>query len=249
MAASYFPRMTDAWLAPASGELDILVPAGKSDAVVISLQREFFRAKAQEELGAEAPLLGNRWSTGDPLLLGIGSALGTDFRAERIPSLPLLESFAVAIAIHFARNPRGCSGASRASAGLAPRKLDQVRAHIEQHLAEALLVEQLAAVVHMSPFHFARLFKLATGTSPHAYVTTQRVERAKELLRGGNLALVEVAAAVGFQTQGHFTEVFHRFAGVTPRRFRVHAQSPLAVNGRNPLYARKDPEEFQQAHA
>jgi AraC family transcriptional regulator len=216
--------------------------------VLISLRREFFRQKAAEELGGDAPALADRWSTADLLMLGIGSALGSDFRAQRSPSQALLESFAVSIAIHLARNPRGCSGASRASAGLAPRKLEQVRTFVEQHLAESLLVEQLAAVVHMSPFHFARLFKLATGTSPHAYVTSQRVERAKELLRAGNMPLVEVAACVGFQTQGHFTEVFHRLAGITPRRFRVLAQSPVTGNGRNPVYARKDPEEFQQAH-
>jgi AraC family transcriptional regulator len=237
---SFFPRMSDAWLAPASSGVDILVPAGRSDAVILSLGVDFYRRQAAEETGGEPPPLAQRWATGDPLLLGIGSVLGSDFRQGRVPSQALLESFAVSIAIHLARNPRGSANPRRASTGLAPRKLEQVRSFIEQHLAEPLLVEQLAAVVHMSPFHFARLFKLATGSSPHAYVTTRRVERAKELLRAGNLALVEVAAAVGFQTQGHFTEVFHRLAGITPRRFRLG-------NGRNPAYGRKDPEELQQA--
>ena len=73
----------------------------------------------------------------------------------------------------------------------------------------------------MSPFHFTRLFKQATGLSPHAYLTFHRVERAKQMLAESRLALVEVAACVGFQTQGHFTEVFRRHAGITPRRFRV----------------------------
>jgi AraC family transcriptional regulator len=231
MRVSYFPRMADAWLAPASGELDILVPGGKSDAVVISLQRAFFRLKASEELGADAPAPMERWSSADRLMLAIGSAFAGDFRAQRVPSRALLESFAVAIAIHLARNPGGCGRPVRASAGLRPHKLEQVRSFIAQHIAEPLLVDQLAAVVHMSPFHFARLFKLASGTSPHAYVTSQRIELAKELLRAGNLTLVEVAAAVGFQTQGHFTEVFHRLAGITPRRFRLlgNAMRPSAL--------------------
>jgi AraC-like DNA-binding protein len=75
----------------------------------------------------------------------------------------------------------------------------------------------------MSPFHFSRLFKLATGESPHAYLTRRRVERAKELLADSSLPLVHVASAVGFQTQGHFTEVFRRHTGTTPRRFRLSA--------------------------
>ncbi len=76
----------------------------------------------------------------------------------------------------------------------------------------------------MSPFHFARLFKQATGRAPHAYVVTRRIERAKELLSQDSLPLVHVACSVGFQTQGHFTEVFRRYAGLTPGHFRVEAR-------------------------
>jgi AraC family transcriptional regulator len=189
--------------------------------VLLSLQRDSFRRHATDEPGCEAAPPGERWSTSDPLLLGIAAALAGDFRSGRAPSEALLESFAVSIAIHLSRNPDGRASLRRAAGGLPARKLEQVRDFIEQHLSEPLLVERLAAVVHMSPFHFARRFKLATGTSPHAYITARRIERAKELLRGGNLALIEVGAAVGFQTQGHFTEVFHRLAGITPRRFRL----------------------------
>jgi AraC family transcriptional regulator len=243
MAARYFSRMSEAWLAPRNGDFDLVIPAGRLDAVIISLDRDFFHHRASEELGAAAALPGERGSTADPLLLGIAAALAADFRAGRIPSQPLLESFAVSIAIHLARNPDG-GGASlqRAATGLAPRKLEQVRSFIEQHLAEPLLVEQLAAVVHMSQFHFARLFKLAAGNSPHAYITARRVERAKKLLRAGNLALVEVGAAVGFQTQGHFTEVFHRLAGITPRRFRL-------ANAPNPESERDGGQALQQVHS
>jgi AraC family transcriptional regulator len=51
------------------------------------------------------------------------------------------------------------------------------------------------------------------------------MERAKALLSGGSMPLVDVAASVGFQTQGRFTEVFHRYAGTTPRRYRVNARN------------------------
>jgi AraC-like DNA-binding protein len=240
MAVSYFARIREAWRSPASGELDIIVPCGKADALIISLNRVYFADTASEELGGPAPVLAARWSSGDALLVGIAHSIGGGFRSGRVPSQALLTSVAVCIAIHLSRHCEGGASGRGVSAGLVPRKLEEVRSFIEHHLAEPLLVEQLAAVVHMSPFHFARLFKAATGSSPHAYVTTRRVEHAKELLRAGNLPLVEVGAAVGFQTQGHFTEVFHRLAGITPRRFRL-------ANGRNPVYGRKDAEELQQA--
>src|SRR5687767_12153729 len=234
IAVRHFSVMSDAWRAAPSGELDIIVPAGRSDAVIISLAREFFRRRAREETGGEAPPLAERWSAADPLFLGIASVLGADLRAGRSPSEGVLEAFALCIAMHLARHP-GRGVRLRRQSGLAHRKLEQVRSFIEAHLAEPLLVERLAAVVHLSPFHFARLFKLATGTSPHAFITARRVERAKELLRARHLPLVEIAAEVGFQTQGHFTEVFHRIAGTTPRRFRLAsvAEASPEAEGRN----------------
>jgi transcriptional regulator GlxA family with amidase domain len=111
-------------------------------------------------------------------------------------------------------------------AGLASDKLEKVRAYVEQNLAEPLRTDHLAAVVHMSPFHFSRTFKRTTGESPHRYVMRRRIERAKALLVDEHPPLVHVAVAVGFQTQGHFTEVFRRYTGTTPRRFRLAAHFP-----------------------
>jgi AraC family transcriptional regulator len=201
--------------------IQIVVAGEAGDAVVILLQRNFFSGKAREVLGDDAGELIERCAAADPLVRGVCSALRSEFRAQSQPSAMFLESLAGVVAIHLARNY--CSGrmALRSGAGLAPGKLERVRAFIEQHLAERIRIERLAAAVHMSPFHFARLFKQATGQPPHAYLTARRVERAKELLGAGGLPLVHVAANVGFQTQGHFTEVFRRHAGVTPRHFRL----------------------------
>jgi AraC family transcriptional regulator len=78
----------------------------------------------------------------------------------------------------------------------------------------------MAEVVGMSQYYFSKLFKMSTGTTPHQYVMRQRVERAQELLRESQLALVEIATQVGFETQSHFTSVFRRLVGITPKRYR-----------------------------
>jgi AraC family transcriptional regulator len=105
--------------------------------------------------------------------------------------------------------------------GLAPHRLKRVLSCIEIRLAEPIQVCELAREVHMSPFHFTRMFKLATGHSPHKYLTLQRVERAKELLATSDMPIAAIAAAVGYQTQAHFTGVFSRHAGATPKVYRV----------------------------
>ena len=65
---------------------------------------------------------------------------------------------------------------------------------------------------------------MSTGTTPHQYMMRQRVERAQELLGGSPMALAEVAINVGFDTQNHFTNVFRRLVGVTPKRYRETRQ-------------------------
>ena len=111
--------------------------------------------------------------------------------------------------------------------GLAPHKLQKVLAYIDEKLGEPIGVRQLASQVHMSPFHFARRFKQAVGTPPHAYITHVRVDRAKRLLATTSLPLIEVATRVGYRTQAHFTGVFHRYVGTTPRAYRVNSRKEL----------------------
>ena len=110
---------------------------------------------------------------------------------------------------------------------LAPQRLHRVLAYIEDHVNERVAVQQLAATVHMSPFHFTRVFKVAVGHSPHAYLTRVRMERARELLATTQLPIVKVARHVGFQTQAHFTCVFRKHTGVTPRAYRVMQIRPV----------------------
>ena len=117
----------------------------------------------------------------------------------------------------------------RPAAGLAPRKLHTVLAYVDAHVDESMGVRQLALLVFVSPFHFARRFKQAVGLPPHAYITCLRMQRAKALLAGSVLPLVDVAACVGYQTQAHFTGIFHRHVGTTPRVFRLRSRvSPAA---------------------
>ena len=112
-------------------------------------------------------------------------------------------------------------------AGLNGPRLERVLEFIEQNIERKLSIEALASVAHMSPFHFARLFKQATGRAPHGYLTHRRIERAKRLLRDSPMPIVQVATSVGFQTQGHFTEVFRRYAGLTPRHFRITSREEM----------------------
>lgn len=121
--------------------------------------------------------------------------------------------------------------------GLPPRRLQRVLQHVRENIEKELAVAEMAEVVGMSQYYFSKLFKMSTGTTPHQYVMRQRVERAQELLRESQLALVEVGSQVGFETQSHFTSVFRRLVGITPKRYREmrgELGSPVEVMAEQP---------------
>ncbi|WP_431857144.1 helix-turn-helix domain-containing protein [Azospirillum sp.] len=106
-----------------------------------------------------------------------------------------------------------------ARGGLAPAVLRRVADFVESHLDAPLSIDDLAAVAGLSPYHFARAFKRSTGEAPHRFVLSRRIERAKALIAAGGLPLTEVATAVGFSSQSHFTLRFREVVGLTPKRF------------------------------
>jgi AraC family transcriptional regulator len=106
------------------------------------------------------------------------------------------------------------------SACLPTRRLARVIQYVNDNLSKDLTLSDLAAVARMNPHHFSRAFKQSTGYPPHRYVNNCRVDRAKRLLTEDRLPLAEVGLSVGFQNQSHFTTLFHRLTGVTPKTYR-----------------------------
>jgi AraC family transcriptional regulator len=136
------------------------------------------------------------------------------------------ESLANVLAVHLIRHVLAPRRLERGRDGTLPRgRLRAVVEYIEEHLDAGPTLEQLAAIAHLSPYHFARQFKATTGLPPHQYVIARRVERAQQLLQAGtDLSLAEVAAHAGFSDQSQFCQHFKRLVGVTPGQFRTPAR-------------------------
>jgi AraC family transcriptional regulator len=137
------------------------------------------------------------------------------------------ESLATVLAVRLLRQVLAPRRPSHGRDGRLPSgTLRAVVDYIEAHLDAGLTLEQMAAAAHLSPYHFARQFKAATGMPPHQYVIARRVARAQELLHPDrDLALAEIAARVGFSDQSQFSHHFKRVVGVTPRQFRRSART------------------------
>ncbi len=130
--------------------------------------------------------------------------------------------FGETVALGFARHLLGRYGAGVAEprGALSGPQLARVVEHLHAHLSEDTSLEALAAHAHVSPYHFARLFRAATGVSPHQFVLKLRVERAQRLIRTNKAStLTDIGAAAGFFDQAHFSKAFKRLTGVTPSTF------------------------------
>jgi AraC family transcriptional regulator len=196
-----------------------------SNTLIFSIAEPFFSETARAALGSDELSFVEPHAAVDSLIREVAGAVDREFPSLDRLTAGFLDALAALLAAHVARNYMAAGPAKAVpTGGLAAHKMRCVRDFIAEHLGETIRVEQLADAVHLSPFHFARIFKQSTGQSPHLYIQLQRIECAKKHLAGTDSPIIDVAADVGFRTQGHFTGVFHRYTGFTPKAFRLNAR-------------------------
>lgn len=107
-------------------------------------------------------------------------------------------------------------------------RLRRARDLIDREYARPLDVHALARSARMSEGHFSRSFKKAFGESPYQYLMTRRIERAKALLRRGDLSVTEVCLEVGCTSLGSFSARFHELVGESPSSYRRRSHDDAA---------------------
>ncbi|MEU0411020.1 helix-turn-helix transcriptional regulator [Streptomyces griseorubiginosus] len=107
-------------------------------------------------------------------------------------------------------------------------RLRQARDRMDREYTEPLDVPALARTALMSPGHFQRSFRAEFGETPYGYLMTRRIERAKALLRRGDLSVTEVCMAVGCTSLGSFSSRFTELVGETPSAYRARSHEELA---------------------
>jgi AraC family transcriptional regulator len=160
----------------------------------------------------------------DSLLAEIGCAIASELQVETSAGSLLIEGLASSLAARLVQKCIGTSSGqsivSFARGALDRRRLQRVLDCIEANLEGDLTLDHMASIACLSRFHFARAFKEAVGQSPHRYVSTKRLDRAKALLMQGDRSLVDIALSLSFSSQANFTRAFKQATGQTPGQFR-----------------------------
>ncbi len=206
--ATFTPKGADSYsiYTPTSTSFGINFPDG------------FLRRLARERL--ESAELVPMLYQPNPQLALLARAIEAEIDAPGFASSMLIEGISRSIMIALMRfNPQeALAQASRIH--LPAWKLSRVVDYIDANLGSDIRLADLASVAGLSIFHFARVFKLATGLSPYQFVHDRRLERSRLLLADGRLEIAQLALACGFSSQSHFTAAFTKAVGLSPGRFR-----------------------------
>jgi len=211
--------------------LNSATPRPAADFLHLYLKPDILTRVAQEMEADPANVqLIESLSVTDPVLWRIGETLRAELRGDPVGGRLIAEAAASQLAVHLLRRHATGNGVvssvKRAlnadkRAALTPRHLRLATEFIRANLHRDISLADIAGVTGISVFHFARLFKNATGQSPYQYLTAQRIALAKELLQQRRLSIGHIAYRVGYDSHSRFTAQFRRLTGVTPAEFRA----------------------------
>jgi len=197
--------------------------AASTQTLHLRLDRGLVAGALAEAAGADPASLElvERAGFQDPLLAQLGFALWRELEQHGAGGRLYAQTAARLLAVHLVRHYSAVRTATGEPARrLTPQQLSRVIDFIQTHLDQDLPLDALAQQAGFSAYHFARLFRQTTGTSPHQFVLRRRIEHAQQLLGRRDGSLTEIALACGFASQSHFTQVFKRQLGLTPRAYR-----------------------------
>ena len=205
------------------GEPKLLSHREEAEILKLRIAPSFFERVVCEAGGrpsGSVRLLDN-FGTRDAHIESLARSLLAEIRTEGLASHLYVESLANQLVVHLLRHYSSAKKAPEDPSAALPRyKLERATDYINDNLRENLTLKDIAQTLSMSPYHFAHVFKLTVGLTPHRYVIERRMERAKSLLRDTALPVTQVAHQVGYSNHSHFSTVFHRLTGHSPRRYR-----------------------------
>jgi AraC family transcriptional regulator len=222
-------------IAPTTGTICIS-PIGIADSAITStapipkelhlyLPEALFRRLSDDFNLPGEPGSSIRYASGahDGIIEQIGRSILSEMTDETSAGRMFVETASLTLAarlLHKYADSRISAPSPLASHKLDHARLRRVLDYVAVHLADDITVSDLAGVAGLSTFHFARMFTLAVGVSPHRYVSRMRLERAMAEIAEGKLPLSKIAFDARFSSQASFTRAFRRATEMTPGEYR-----------------------------
>lgn len=161
----------------------------------------------------------------DPIIERIGRDIICEMRSDLPLSRLRMDALGLDLAIQIIRKYSAESmtkilPGELAKGGLSPRKMRRCVDMLTADLSQEHSLSTLAAEVGLSPFHFARSFKLSVGAPPHAYLTQLRMQKAKSLLSDTEMSVTDIAFEIGYESSQALSRAFRKMFHCSPMQFR-----------------------------
>jgi AraC family transcriptional regulator len=214
---------------PRAGSL-ILLPPGTRDRLrweeiserfIVSLDSEYVSAVADDSGCNRTVSFQTRWHFRDAALQSILAEIGREFSAGWPLGRLYADSLGLRLALALLKGQTLQRLVFRAARGGLPgRALRLSFEYMTENLHRDIRLSDIARTVGLSQFHFARMFRNATGQTAYQYLLDQRIARAKHLLRTTALSIEEIGTAVGFERVTAFSRSFASREGLSARSWR-----------------------------
>jgi len=195
----------------------------------LKIRPDFFREHVVDNFNVEEMIFEARIGYVDPLLFHLGRSVRTYFWQARNDNYKYFHAILGVAAQHILDTCLQGETPNALYNDFAQIPCEKIRDAIliiSNNLDRTLSIEDIADQVGMSRYHFMRVFKESVGMPASRFHTLQRIEKAKELL-AKNERIIDVANALGFSSQSHFSNVFAKFVGMTPHKFGQQRQQRL----------------------
>ena len=208
----------------------VVLPAGVPHSYRVKGEVEFMMLGIETQLLAQAARavserdeveLKLNWGFRDPLIRETFASLGAVCDGGKVKDRVYAETLANSLAMQLVRSSKQGNGLlGDTLRGLSRSQLARVMEFIHTTPYDGISLLAMAAAAELSPFHFSRMFKMSTGSSPHQYVLRRRIDVGAELLLNRDESIAAIASELGFADQSHFTMHFKRVHGVGPAGYR-----------------------------
>lgn len=193
--------------------------------IIVTIEPEVVSTIAHEVINPDRVKLLPTFAKPDPLIqhlaINLKANLDSD-NCDRLYAESLFNLFSTHLLRHYASSqflPKDHND------GLSTYKLKLAKNYINDNLEYPIKLNDIASLLGISQFYFSHLFKKSTGVAPYKYVIQQRVAKAKDLIKGSNLSLVDIAYDCGFSSQSQMTQHFRKYIGVTPKIYQIRVEA------------------------
>ncbi|MBP0598064.1 helix-turn-helix transcriptional regulator [Herbaspirillum sp. LeCh32-8] len=199
---------------------------GAFDFMLVELPPRFFEYAADHAGVQRVSGLATVTGQHDPVLEHLAHALAPALARPDQASMLFVDQLGIALGTHLLQRYGGARTVPTVrSTGLSRMHEERAKQMLLEKVKGNVSIPEIARECNMSASYFLRAFKETTGQTPHQWLMTQRVQRAREFLRDTELPLAEVAVACNFYDQSHFCRVFAQVVGTSPGSWRRNSRN------------------------